>query len=244
MLNFENKKKLLKAKILGKKKKIQKLRFSRNLTESLLIKQVNNHKKKTKFNFGYKPKLNIQKSIEPVSRVKRKKTVNLSAKTKKGIAHMSFKQVEQKIIGHIMQRGLRAKALAIWMRLLLLLKMHFYKSKFKMSVSSIIMIALNILKPVVILKKRKIAGTVYQIPYFVQNTMRDNAMLIAIRWFLECVNQRIEKDPAVCLYKEFIDVLRKQGLAYKKKKEIYDSAVKNRIYTRFLFAKSRKKRKL
>jgi len=48
----------------------------------------------------------------------------------------------------------------------------------------------------------------------------------------------------VCLYKEFIDVLRKQRLAYKKKKEIYDSAVKNRIYTRFLFAKSRKKRKL
>jgi hypothetical protein len=67
------------------------------------------------------------------------------------------------------------------MRLLLLLKMHFYKLRFKISVSSIIMSALNILKPVVILKKRKIAGTVYQIPYFVQNSMRDNATLIAIR---------------------------------------------------------------
>jgi hypothetical protein len=46
------------------------------------------------------------------------------------------------------------------------------------------------------------------------------------------------------LYKELIDVLRKQGLAYKKKMEIYEAAVKNRIYTRFLFAKSKKKRKL
>lgn len=67
------------------------------------------------------------------------------------------------------------------MRLLLLLKMHFYKSPIKISVSSVIMNALSILKPIVILKKRKIAGTVYQIPYFVQNITRDNAMLIAIR---------------------------------------------------------------
>jgi len=67
------------------------------------------------------------------------------------------------------------------MRLLLLLKMHFYKSPITISVASVIMSALRILRPVVILKKRKIAGTVYQIPYFVQNSTRDNAMLIAIR---------------------------------------------------------------
>lgn len=241
MLNLK-KKKLVKL-VSGIKKKKSKLRIVRNLNELGLITQLN--QQKNQLHLGVKQNVNVRKKpLELISRVKKKKIVNLTSKTKSGVNRMSFKQVEQKFIGHIMRKGLRAKALAIWMRLLLLLKMHFYKSPIKISVSSVIINALNILKPVVILKKRKIAGTVYQIPYFVQNITRDNAMLIAIRWFLECVDQRIEKDPAVCLYREFIDVLKKQGLAYKKKMEIYESAVKNRIYTRFLFAKSKKKRKL
>lgn len=241
MLNLK-KKKLVKL-VSGIKKKKSKLRIVRNLNELGLITQLN--QQKNQLHLGVKQNVNVRKKpLELISRVKKKKIVNLTSKTKSGFNRMSFKQVEQKFIGHIMRKGLRAKALAIWMRLLLLLKMHFYKSPIKISVSSVIINALNILKPVVILKKRKIAGTVYQIPYFVQNITRDNAMLIAIRWFLECVDQRIEKDPAVCLYREFIDVLKKQGLAYKKKMEIYESAVKNRIYTRFLFAKSKKKRKL
>lgn len=236
-----------------KKRTLRELIFSNNKKKKLKFKVarkndfvlLNNLDKQTKqFNSDSKFKSDVKKPVNLVSRVKKKKTINLTAKNKERLTRMSFKQVEQKIIGHIMHKGLRAKALVIWMRLLLLLKMHFYKSPIKLNVSSVIMHALNMLKPVVILKKRKIAGTVYQIPYFVQNTTRDNAMLIAIRWFWECVNLRIEKDPAVCLYKEFIDILKKQGLAYKKKMEIYDSAVKNRIYTRFLFAKSRKKRKL
>jgi ribosomal protein S7 len=237
MLKFKNKR-LKKVNLLVEKRK--KFKSLRVLNETILLKQL----KKQKKHFSLKSKTTVNPRSHLVSRVKKKKPVNLTARNKSGIISMSFKQVEQKFIGHIMRKGLRSKALTIWMRLLLLLKMHFYKSPITISVASVIMSALRILRPVVILKKRKIAGTVYQIPYFVQNSTRDNAMLIAIRWFLECVEQRIEKDPAVCLYKEFIDVLKKQGLAYKKKMDIYNSAVKNRIYTRFLFAKSRKKRKL
>jgi len=179
------------------------------------------------------------------TRFKKHKSINLTARSKVGdLIKMNFKQVEQKFIGHLMRRGLRAKALAVWLRVLLLLKMHFYKSKIKFNVPSLIMKALDIIRPVVILKKRKIAGTVYQIPYFVQNMTRDNATLIAIRWFLESVNLRMEKDPAIRVYKEFLDIFKKQGFCYKKKMEVYDSAVKNRIYTRFLFSKSKKRKKI
>jgi hypothetical protein len=108
------KKKLIKSKSKAfvNKKKTHKLRFSRKLTESLLINQLNTQKKR-KFNLPITPTLNSQKRTELVSRVKKKTSVNLSAKVKSGIARMSFKQVEQKFIGHIMQRGLRAKALTI-----------------------------------------------------------------------------------------------------------------------------------
>lgn len=58
------------------------------------------------------------------------------------------------------------------------------------------------------------------------------------------MNLRLEHDPAERLYKEFLDVLKKQGICYKKKQDVYAAAVKNRIYVRFLFSKSSKRRNI
>lgn len=113
MLNLKRRKSV-KSKLLisGLKKKKSKLKFLRYLDESRLITQLNQQKKQ--FNLGLKQNVNFKKKpLELISRVKKKKTVNLTAKTKRGFNRMSFKQVEQKFIGHIMRKGLRAKALAI-----------------------------------------------------------------------------------------------------------------------------------
>lgn len=107
-------------------------------------------------------------------------SVNLTARKNVSV-RMTFKQIERKFIGHLMQRGLRAKAVKIWLNFLIYLKRHFYNSPVKHTVRSIILKVVEMVRPVVVLKQRKIAGTVYQIPYFVQNVMKDNSTLIAIR---------------------------------------------------------------
>lgn len=110
MLNLK-KKKLVKL-VSGIKKKKSKLRIVRNLNELGLITQLN--QQKNQLHLGVKQNVNVRKKpLELISRVKKKKIVNLTSKTKSGFNRMSFKQVEQKFIGHIMRKGLRAKALAI-----------------------------------------------------------------------------------------------------------------------------------
>jgi hypothetical protein len=113
MLNLK-KKKLVKSKLLvsSLKKRKSKLKIMQHLNEVKLIAQLN--QQKTQFRSGLKQNVNIKKPpLQLVSRVKKRETVNLTAKTKSGFNKMSFKQVEQKFIGHIMRKGLRAKALAI-----------------------------------------------------------------------------------------------------------------------------------
>ncbi len=171
-----------------------------------------------------------------------KSNVNLTARNIS--VSMNFKQVERKFIGHLTRKGERSKAVKIWLRFLVFLKRHFYNSTVKYSVQEIILTVINIIKPIVILKERKIAGTVYQIPYFVQNVNKDNSTLIAIRWFIEAMHLRLENDPAERLYKEFLDVLNFKGICYKKKQDIYAIAIKNRVYAKFLFIKSGRKRNI
>lgn len=169
--------------------------------------------------------------------------VNLTARTSTTVS-MNFKQVERKFIGHLTRHGERSKAVRIWLRFLIFLKRHFYNSPIKCNVQEIILTVIDIIKPLVILKERKIAGTVYQIPYFVQNVSKDNATLIAIRWLIEATDLRLEHDPAERLYKEFLDVLKLQGICHKKKQDIYAIAIKNRVYAKFLFLKSGKRRNI
>lgn len=146
-----------------------------------------------------------------------------------------FKEIENKIIGHFLKKGNRGKALKIWYYALL-----YIKNNIKFKVSSIVLTAINNLKPFVILKKRKRGGTIYQIPYLVQNKQKDNSTLIAIRWLVNFVYLRSEINLSIKLAKELIAAFNKEGATYKNKIEIYALAIKNKMYTKFLFSKKKK----
>lgn len=186
---------------------------------------------------------NKDKTEQNISSPEVKSNINLTARMTTSVS-MNFKQIERKFIGHLTRNGERSKALRVWLKFLVLLKRHFYNSPVKCTVQEIILVVIDTIKPLVILKERKIAGTVYQIPYFVQNVTKDNATLIAIRWLVESMELRLENDPAERLYKEFLDVLKEQGICYKKKQDIYATAIKNRVYAKFLFLKPGKKRNI
>jgi small subunit ribosomal protein S7 len=90
-------------------------------------------------------------------------------------------------------------------------------------------------KPIVILQSRKRGGTVYQLPYIVQNLKKDNSTLIAIRWFVKAAVNNTEIGLSFKLANVFVDAFNNKGSCIKKKLDIYDLALKNRVYSRFLF---------
>lgn len=88
-----------------------------------------------------------------------------------------FNLIEKKFIGHLLKCGNRAVALKIWLEALVILKREFPGK----NVFFLVIRAVRNVRPIVIIKSRKRAGTVYQIPYLVQNTKRDVSTFLSIR---------------------------------------------------------------
>lgn len=90
------------------------------------------------------------------------------------------------------------------------------------------------------MKKRKVGGTTYQIPYLVQNKEKDNSALIAIRWLMNSVLRRSEPKLEERLAHELVDAFNREGYSVKRKLDLYALALQNRVYTKYLFTTSRK----
>lgn len=85
--------------------------------------------------------------------------------------------------------------------------------------------------PVISFVPRKVAATVYTLPWFIN---RHRAKSLFVHWFLNSAMDRSEIRIVDKLYYEFIDLSKGYGRTARKVEEYYTLAIKNRPFMRFL----------
>ncbi len=85
-------------------------------------------------------------------------------------------------------------------------------------------------KPALEVKSRRVGGATYQVPVEVRPR---RATTLSIRWLVGYSRQRREKTMAERLANELIDAGSQQGLAYKRKDDIYRMAQANKAFAHY-----------
>ncbi|HZI91004.1 MAG TPA: 30S ribosomal protein S7 [Thermoleophilaceae bacterium] len=86
------------------------------------------------------------------------------------------------------------------------------------------------LTPVLEVRSRRVGGATYQVPVEVPPP---RARTLAIRWLVEFARRRREKSMADRLAAELLDAQSQQGLAYKRKDDIYRMAQANKAFAHY-----------
>ncbi len=90
--------------------------------------------------------------------------------------------------------------------------------------------SIKILTPVLEVRSRRVGGATYQVPVEVPGT---RARTLAVRWLVEFARKRREKSMSERLANELIDAQSQQGLAYKRKDDIYRMAQANKAFAHY-----------
>jgi len=86
------------------------------------------------------------------------------------------------------------------------------------------------LTPVLEVRSRRVGGATYQVPVEVPPP---RAHTLAIRWLVEFARRRREKSMSDRLAAELLDAQSQQGLAYKRKDDIYRMAQANKAFAHY-----------
>jgi small subunit ribosomal protein S7 len=86
------------------------------------------------------------------------------------------------------------------------------------------------LTPVLEVKSRRVGGATYQVPVEVPQR---RARTLAVRWLVEFARNRREKTMAERLAGELLDAQSQQGLAYKRKDDVYRMAQANKAFAHY-----------
>jgi len=90
--------------------------------------------------------------------------------------------------------------------------------------------SIKILTPVLEVRSRRVGGATYQVPVEVPST---RARTLAVRWLVEFARRRREKSMSERLAAELLDAQSQQGLAYKRKDDIYRMAQANKAFAHY-----------
>ncbi|MDD3101985.1 MAG: 30S ribosomal protein S7 [Patescibacteria group bacterium] len=90
--------------------------------------------------------------------------------------------------------------------------------------------AMENISPMVELRSRRVGGANYQVPV---QTTEDRRFVLASRWIIEAARNRKGKAMAEKLAQEMTDALNNQGLAIKKKDDVYRMAEANKAFAHF-----------
>lgn len=90
--------------------------------------------------------------------------------------------------------------------------------------------ALEMLKPTVEVRSRRVGGSTYQIPVEVRPGRK---VALAMRWLVEAANLRSEKGMVLRLANEILDTLESKGGAIKKKEDVHRMAKANQAFAHF-----------
>jgi len=86
------------------------------------------------------------------------------------------------------------------------------------------------LTPVLEVRSRRVGGATYQVPVEVPPP---RARTLAIRWLVEFARRRRENSMSQRLAAELLDAQSQQGLAYKRKDDIYRMAQANKAFAHY-----------
>jgi small subunit ribosomal protein S7 len=90
--------------------------------------------------------------------------------------------------------------------------------------------SIKALTPVLEVRSRRVGGATYQVPVEVPAR---RARTLAVRWLVEFARQRREKSMSERLANELHDATQQQGLAYKRKDDIYRMAQANKAFAHY-----------
>ncbi len=90
--------------------------------------------------------------------------------------------------------------------------------------------SIKVLTPVLEVRSRRVGGATYQVPVEVPSA---RARTLAVRWLVEFARKRREKSMSERLASELLDAQSQQGLAYKRKDDIYRMAQANKAFAHY-----------
>jgi small subunit ribosomal protein S7 len=90
--------------------------------------------------------------------------------------------------------------------------------------------AIKQLTPVLEVRSRRVGGATYQVPVEVPAR---RARTLAIRWLVDYARSRREYSMAERLAAEILDATQRQGLAWKRKDDIYRMAQANKAFAHY-----------
>ena len=90
--------------------------------------------------------------------------------------------------------------------------------------------SIKVLTPVLEVRSRRVGGATYQVPVEVPGP---RARTLAVRWLVEFARKRREKSMSERLASELLDAQSQQGLAYKRKDDIYRMAQANKAFAHY-----------
>ena len=90
--------------------------------------------------------------------------------------------------------------------------------------------SIKTLTPVLEVRSRRVGGATYQVPVEVPAA---RARTLAVRWLVEFSRRRREKSMSERLANELLDAQSQQGLAYKRKDDIYRMAQANKAFAHY-----------
>ena len=90
--------------------------------------------------------------------------------------------------------------------------------------------SIKVLTPVLEVRSRRVGGATYQVPVEVPST---RARTLAVRWLVEFSRRRREKSMSERLAGELLDAQSQQGLAYKRKDDIFRMAQANKAFAHY-----------
>ena len=90
--------------------------------------------------------------------------------------------------------------------------------------------SIKTLTPVLEVRSRRVGGATYQVPVEVPPP---RARTLAVRWLVEFSRRRREKSMSERLADELLDAQSQQGLAYKRKDDIYRMAQANKAFAHY-----------
>ena len=90
--------------------------------------------------------------------------------------------------------------------------------------------AINNIKPTVEVRSRRVGGATYQVPVEVKN---NRSQALAIRWIVNAIRSRKEKDMVEKLSAELIDAAGNKGSAIKKREDTHKMAEANKAFAHF-----------
>jgi len=135
--------------------------------------------------------------------------------------------VFKKMLGCLTKNGKKNKAYKIMCRVLILLKLEYPTQDPLLFLSSVFLKMV----PLAEIKKKRIAGKLYQIPAPLTEA---RGFTIGLHYFMQSVLKRHERDISVRIVNELVDFLANKGNTFKVLSDMRELIRVNRTYVKYL----------